>query len=180
MPLVARFELQFDPSMITRLAGRSEYQDDSGPLEAGRYARQRGFYTRDEFLTVCDWKTTRSRPRVAGSADDAVHAATRTALASNSDERERMEALTTLEGIGVPTASALLYFACPDDYPILDVRALESLGQRGRTVYSVGFWLQYLDACRDLAMTHSVPIRTLDKALWQCSKERVGSPPSGQ
>jgi hypothetical protein len=51
------------------------------------------------------------------------------------------------------------------------VRALESLGVRGRTQYPVSFWLDYLDACRMLARRHGVSLRTLDKALWQHSKE---------
>ena len=53
-----------------------------------------------------------------------------------------MEVLIALEGVGVPTASMLLHFAFPDDYPILDVRALESLGPRSRTVYPVEYWLR--------------------------------------
>jgi hypothetical protein len=52
------------------------------------------------------------------------------------------------------------------------VRALESLGVVGRSSYSVTFWLAYLAACRELASRHGVSIRTLDKALWQWSKER--------
>jgi hypothetical protein len=84
-----------------------------------------------------------------------------------------MEALLALQGVGVPTASVLLHFAHPDDYPILDVRALESLGHSGRSTYPVSFWLRYLDACRDLAARHGVSVRTLDKALWQHSKERA-------
>ena len=71
----------------------------------------------------------------------------------------------------MPTASTLLYFAFPDDYPILDVRALESLGVRPRSTYPVSFWLEYLDACRKLARRAGVTLRTLDKALWQYSKE---------
>ena len=57
------------------------------------------------------------------------------------------------------------------DYPILDVRALASLGHRGRSVYPVSFWIRYLEACRRLAAEHYVSIRELDKALWQWSKE---------
>jgi hypothetical protein len=39
-------------------------------------------------------------------------------------------------------------------------------------VYPVGFWLAYLSACRTLTRRAGVSIRTLDKALWQHSKER--------
>ena len=83
-----------------------------------------------------------------------------------------MEALISLEGVGVPTGSVLLHFAYPESYPILDVRALQSLGSLPRSVYPVSFWLDYLDCCRALAAQLGVSMRTLDKALWQHSKQR--------
>ncbi len=165
------FELQFPPEEVGPLAARFGSTDDAACQAAGVAARGRGFYTREEFLTVCAWKTPRSRPRVERNGPAAVEEATRRALASPA-ERERMAALVALEGVGVPTASTLLHFAFPDDYPILDVRALESLGQRARSGYPVAYWLRYLDACRELAFRHGVSLRTLDKALWQHSKER--------
>ena len=78
--------------------------------------------------------------------------------------------------MSVPTASTLLYIAFPDDYPILDVRALDSLGVKPRSQYPVSFWLEYLSACRELAHRFGVSIRTLDKALWQHSRERSALP----
>ena len=120
---------------------------------------------------MCSWKTVRSRPKIAANTEAAVVDATRRALATV-DEAIRIGALLELEGVGVPTASTLLYFAFPDDYPILDVRALESLGVKPRSTYPVGFWLEYLETCRDLSRHAGVSIRTLDKALWQHSKER--------
>jgi hypothetical protein len=78
----------------------------------------------------------------------------------------------------MPTASVLLHFAMPDRYPILDVRALDSLGVTGRSTYPPAFWLGYLDACRSLAAEHGVSLRTLDKALWQYSKEQGASGPA--
>jgi hypothetical protein len=119
---------------------------------------------------VCAWKTVRSRPKVAANTEAAVADATGRALAAG-DEATRIAALLELDGVGVPTASTLLYFAFPDDYPILDVRALESLGVKPRSTYPVSFWLEYLGACRELARRAGVSIRTLDKALWQYSKE---------
>ena len=74
----------------------------------------------------------------------------------------------------MPTASTLLHFAFPDDYPILDVRALESLGLHGQEHrytdrHSGSSTSRLVDK---LAMRHDVSMRTLDKALWQHSKER--------
>jgi len=167
-----RFALQFPPELIEELAGRFGYEGDAGCLAAGAAARARGQYTRGEFIEVCRWRTPRSGPKVAANSAAEITKATRRALATG-DEAVRMHSLIELTGVGVPTASTLLFFAFPDDYPILDVRALESLGVSMLTGrYSVKFWLAYLDACRELALLHGVPIRTLDKALWQYSKER--------
>jgi hypothetical protein len=165
------FELQFPAGEIEALASRFGYADDDRLLAAGAAARARGHYTREEFIVVCAWKTARSRSKVATNTEGAVVKATRQALGA-ADEATRMSALLELVGVGVPTASTLLYVAFPEDYPILDVRALESLGVKPRSQYPVSFWLQYLTACRQLASSCDVTIRTLDKALWRYSKER--------
>jgi hypothetical protein len=167
-----QFELQFPGEEIAALAARFGETGDEACRRAGAAARARGRYTRGELRLLCAWKSARSRPLVAANSAAAIGRATRAALAAT-DEGVRMEALLALEGVGVPTASVLLHFAHPGDYPILDVRALESLGVKGRSVYPVAFWLGYLDACRELAARHGVSLRTLDKALWQHSKERA-------
>ncbi len=169
---MAAFVLRFPPEEIEPLALRFPAMDDGPYLAAGAAAAARGHYRRAEFLLVCAWKSPRSRPLVAANPARRVAARTRAAFATG-DEAARMAALLSLDGVGVPTASALLYFAFPDRYPVLDVRALESLGVRGRSTYPPAFWLAYLDACRALAAAHGVTVRTLDKALWQFSRELV-------
>ena len=170
--LRSAFKLQFPAGEIEALAARSGYSDSPRLLAFGAAARARGNYTREEFIAVCAAKTVRSRPKVALNSEAAVIDATGRALGSD-DELTRMAAMLELEGVGVPTASTLLYFAFPTDYPILDYRALESLGVKSRSTYPVSFWLAYLRACRDLARENRVSIRTLDLALWQHSKERA-------
>ncbi len=165
------FELQFPIEEVPALAARFPASDDGRLLAIGAAVRARGHYTRPEFIEVCAWKTPRSRPRVAANPARAVAAATRCALGAD-DEAARITALLALDGVGVPTASTLLYAALPAEYPILDVRALDSLGVKSRSVYPIGFWLAYLEACRTLARRAGVSLRTLDKALWQHSKER--------
>ncbi len=165
------FEIQFPPEQVPALAARFPVGDDRACETAGGAARVRGYYRRSEFVLVCAWKTVRSTPRVALNTEAHVRSATRRALAAP-DEASRMESLLSLDGVGIPTASTLLYFAFPALYPILDVRALESLGVKPRSTYPVSFWLGYLEACRELAVRCGVSIRTLDKALWQYSKER--------
>ena len=84
-----------------------------------------------------------------------------------------MEALLVLDGVGVPTASILLHSRVPADYPILDVRALESLGHKGRS-RSIRWLLARLP--RRVSRPRRPAgraLRTLDKALWQHSRERA-------
>jgi len=123
-------------------------------------------------VLLCEWKTARSRSRVARNTDAFVEAITRAAFATE-DESERMAALCALRGVEAPTASVLLHFAEPDRYPIIDWRALESLGERERATYPIPYWLAYVAACRALAAEAGVTMRVLDKALWQHSRERA-------
>jgi hypothetical protein len=163
--------VEFDPAEITALAARFPEGDESSVAALGAAAALRGYYTRGEFLALCEWKSPRSRPLVAENPRSAVTRCTRRAL-SAAAERDRIEALLGLRGVGFPTASVLLHFADPAAYPILDVRAVESLGET-RSAYTIPFWLDYLATCRALAREHGVSLRTLDKALWQHSRERV-------
>jgi hypothetical protein len=143
------FRLQFPASVIEALAGRFGYADDAGLLAAGAAARTRGHYTGAEFIAVCAWKTARSRPKVASNTEAAVIEATGRALAA-ADEKTRMSVLIELEGVGVPTASTLLYFAFPDDYRSSTCGRSSRSGSNRARKYPVSFWLQYLDTCREL------------------------------
>jgi hypothetical protein len=168
------FALQFPIRQVPEYAAR--YADEDGEVLAiGRRARDRGHYTLEEFVTACRWKTPRSAPLVAQNSADSVEAATRAALGETNSERERVEALLSLRGVGWPTSSVLLHLAYPERYPILDVRALHALGVRAPSTYSFRFWQAYVAACVRLAEQAGMDGRTFDQALWQWSKEQ-GSP----
>jgi hypothetical protein len=170
---MAPFRLQFPAGEIEALAERfgvvPEVEDEVA--SAGAAARGRGFYTKPELVRLCAWKTPRSRPRVAENTEGFVEGITRAVFATG-DEAERMAGLCALRGVEAPTASVLLHFAFPGEYPIIDWRALESLGQTERAAYPIGYWLGYVEACRTIAAQAGVSMRVLDKALWQYSSER--------
>jgi hypothetical protein len=167
------FRLQFPLAMVEELAARFDFDTDDTVAAAGAAARKRGYYTKPELTLLCEWKSARTRSRVALNSDVFVEAITRAAFATE-DEFERMTALCALRGVDAPTASVLLHFTFPDRYPIIDWRALESLGQTQQPPYPVSYWLAYVDACRTLAAEAGVSMRVLDKALWQYSNERAG------
>jgi hypothetical protein len=165
------FRLRFPEAEVMFWAGRYAYADDAEVEAIGRGAEERGWFSRDEFLTVAHWKTPRSRSRCERNDETSVESLTRLAL-STDDERARIETLTRLHGVGYPTASVLLHLAHRNQYPIIDFRALWSLGvEEPPAAYSFDFWWAYTLACRSLATTGGVRMRTLDRALWQFSKE---------
>lgn len=166
------FELQFPIEQVREYAARYAYEDDAEVIAIGQAARERGNYTRDEFIAVCRWKTPRSAPLVASNSAESIEAATRVALSESGTERERMDALRSLRGVGWPTASVLLHLAYPERYPILDVRALQALGVRPPAAYNFRFWDGYRQASVSMAREAGVDGRSFDRGLWQWSKEQ--------
>jgi hypothetical protein len=166
------FRLQFDQSRISSLASRYSYPSESRIVdEISPGARARGWYKKSEFVEVCRWKSPRGASRAdALNSSDAIVEITRTALSATTEEL-RIWAPQALAFVAWPTASVLLHFGHPEPYPILDYRALESLGVRRPAAYTMSFWLDYLDFTRALAAEAGVSMRTLDRALWQWSKE---------
>lgn len=169
---VPAFALQFDPAFLLRYAARYSYPaEDRIVDEIGPMARERGWYTKGEFIEICTWKSPRSATRAARlNSAESIEEITRIALSATAEEL-RIWAPQALAFVSWPTASVLLHFGHRDPYPILDYRALESLGQSRPAAYSMPFWLAYLEATRRLAIENDVDMRTLDRALWQWSKE---------
>lgn len=169
--MTQRFQMRFPLSEVQNWCDDSDYADDSEARAIGATAGARGWYTRAEFLKVMAWKTKRTKPLVASNSEAEVVRATRLAL-STTDERQRMAALIALRGVAYPSASTLIHFAHRARYPILDVRALWSLGiPKAPRFYSFSFWWEYVLACRSLASAAGVDMRTLDRALWQYSNK---------
>ena len=170
------FRLRFPETQIQHWAERYAYAAEDGRLreELRPLVLARGYLTRDEFLRICAWKSQRTRSRCATNDEFTVRTISRAALATG-DEALKMDLLRTLAGVEWPTASTLLHFSDRRPYPILDYRALWSLGLREPPAYTSEFWLEYLGFTRRLARRRKVDIRTLDRALWQYSKERQRS-----
>lgn len=169
-----RFELRFPAEEVGAWAARYDVSADAAlEGEVGPFMRREGYLTRDHFLTLARWKSPRSGPLCARNEAGFVEAVTR-AAASATDERFRIEVLRLLQGVDWPTASVILHVGVADPYPLLDVRALWSLGHDTPPPYTFDLWWAYTTFSRDLARSQGVSMRALDRALWQFSKERQG------
>ena len=136
--------------------------------EVGPAAAARGFYESDELAAVARWKTPRSSQRIAANSCADVREVTAMAFAAS--ERLQHRILTLLNGVQVPTATALLAVAFPDRHTIIDFRSTEALKRLG-TWDGTGGYLACLKVCRRLAGRFDYDLRTLDRALWRWSKD---------
>ena len=162
-------QINLTRDQILEHAGHYVYDEDDVLGARMGAAAQRGYMTRDDLIAVAKWKWRGGRTRqLCGQNTEAeVEEITAVSFAAGS-ERLRIGALLALRGVQWPMASVILHFAFPDRYPILDVRAMNTVG--GSTLYTFERWLEYLKLCRATAKTHGITMRILDKALWVFDK----------
>ena len=164
-------KLRFPAKLIQDVAAR--YRDSISDEEIIAFrpeVRERGYLLKTELAKVAYWKAPRSSGQVNRNSDEYVEEVTGLALRATT-ERARVEILRILNGVSWPTASVILHFFHEDPYPIIDYRALWSVSLEVPKQYTFDFWLRYVDFCRELAESNGLDMRTLDRALWQYSKE---------
>ena len=122
------FKLRFSPHRIQSIADRYRDLNEDHILEdMGSEIQKRRYLDKPEFMEMCYWKTPRTRTRCAENSEDLIQETTRIALGTPCEEL-RIKILLALNGVSWPTASVLLHFGYDNLYPILDYRALWSLG----------------------------------------------------
>ena len=131
--------------------------------------QEQGYLDKELLKRIARWKSPRRAGLIERNDDDYVKEITSWSFGAT-NERARIRVLRLLDGVGWPTASAILHLFHKNPYPILDFRALWSIGLDTYR-YSSSFWSDYTHFCRDVASRNQASMRTLDKALWQYSKE---------
>lgn len=150
-----------------------EYYIDQYDLERtifdlGKDISNRGWLNKDEFLTICLWKSRRPKRLYELNSPDEIKTQTKGSLKAK-DEREKILFLTKLKGVSVPTASAILCVSNPTDYPIIDIRCVKSLIHLGYikwTTITEHSWIEYLEIVREFARQHGKTAREIEKGLF--------------
>ena len=149
---------------------RYDYAADPDLSDVGRAAKIQGFLTREQLHEVALWKSRRRAALVNENDEGFVREVTEFAFRAK-HEHSRIGSLVLLAGIHYPTASVILHFCVDDTYPILDFRAIWSLGLKQPSVYTPEYWVEYTETCRTLAKQFGLSVRQFDMALWQYSRE---------
>jgi hypothetical protein len=167
------FELQFPATEIEHWASRRDAITNDALLmdEVIPRVKERGFFDKNDFLILAMWAVPREKVQYESNEDDLIQTVTRIALNTQSEQR-RIEESQSLKGVQYLVASVILHLAHDEPYPIINGHALASLGvEQSRKNRNFSFWWKYTKFCRNLAEENGVDMRTLDRALWQYSKE---------
>jgi hypothetical protein len=169
-------KLQFNSKEILALAKRCEEKDidEDAPLEKIRKdVKRQQYLTKDQLVIIANWKSPRVKHQIAKNDNSFVIEVSKAAFGSKHPAFQ-IEVLTLLKGVGWPMASVILHFFFPEPFPIIDFRALYSIGREDITPqdYNFQFWEKYVHFFRKTLDDTGVDKRTLDRALWQYSYEK--------
>ncbi len=139
--------------------------------------KQKGYLTKNEFLNICLWKSRRPKNRYILNSEIEIENITRLALAEK-DELLKIEYLTRLKGVLIPTASAILSVVNPQEYPIIDVRCVEALKELKVIEWGLinnNNWLIYLEIIRKLSKELNLTCREVEKGLFAYNRMNLDS-----
>lgn len=148
-----------------------------GLIHRLKHVRRGGEFSRAQFLEMCEWKSPRVIRHYRRNSAATIRRVSRAVLASHS-ERKRMELLTSLRGVSVPMASAILTLIDPQRYGVIDIRvwqllfAIDSVRRnpQGRG-FTFNHWYQYLRQLRYHAKEMGVSARTVERTLFDYHKK---------
>jgi hypothetical protein len=150
----------------------SKIYEDDGDDDLGdqlRKAADRGFMSMEDLIAVAKWKWQGGAVKKLVSENTKREVREISEVSFNAKaERLRVGALMALRGVGWPMASVILHFSFPNKYPILDVRAMKTVGSSNS--YTFDKWIEYTRLCRKKSVEFRVTMRVLDRALWAFDK----------
>ena len=160
-------------------------KEDTGTLKLInklKDVKKRGYITKKEFIEIGMWKSSRPKQKYLSNSGEDVILISKKVLATKFEKR-RIELLTKLNGVLIPTASAILTLIDPENYGVIDIRAWQILYLYGSmkvkpTGVNFNFknWYNYLMKLRYYAKKFNVSARDIERTLFLSHKKlQVGN-----
>jgi hypothetical protein len=169
---LARYESTIDGQGVARLPELDRWYRLELPALFAR--RTSPHLTHAELVRVTEWKMARGvwrQPnlvRVRGNAPARVECCSAAALARIPHPTAPIAELTTLDGVGPATASAIVAAVAPSLYPFFDEQVAAQLPGLGPVKWTLSYYARYADALRQAAaeLGREWTPATLERALW--------------
>lgn len=163
--------------IILRQRLRKTPDPAQGLINKLSHIKQQAYFNKSEFIQMCSWKSPRPR-RLYESNSNAVIRRVSIKVFAAGCEKEKVELLTNLKGVRIPTASAILTLTDPQNYGVIDIRVWQVLYSYGVVINrpsGVGFsfenWIKYLERLRFWAKNFNVTVREVERVMFEHHKE---------
>lgn len=134
--------------------------------------KEKGHCTKEEFLEICIWKSARPKKHYLENTEEEIIETTKKVFSTKLEKR-KIELLTKLNGLLIPTASAILAVTDPKNYGIIDIRVWQILYLYGAVKNNpkgvdLDFdnWYSYLMKLRYYAKKFNVNARDIERTLF--------------
>ncbi len=151
-----------------------DYIKDELFTVVGPRVRRRGYATVRDLVEMGRWKFRGLWPKkhiAELKTNNGQVIRTVTGIALTLRDRQAIELLTVLNGVGVPMASTILTMVFPNKFAVIDVRAwaaLYTLGlvRQDKRTFTAADYALYMRIVRRLARKNHISPRQVDMALW--------------
>lgn len=143
------------------------------------------FYLRSaELDEIFHWKLQGQYGRDAAQLNKNTETAYKTITCAAFDIREpdaeyeaklRIGVLTSLHGVGIPVASAILALIDPDNYCVVDFRGWRAVFCEDRRSFGIKDYLRYLHKVKGFSAVLGWSPQEVDLALWELDRRQTAS-----
>jgi hypothetical protein len=160
-----------------------DYDANEDSFNGGLEERLRRRFQEEKLAThgdieeVLRWKFAEMKGRLKRDLNllstvdpDLIEDATKKAFALSGDSA-KLGQLRRIKGVGGAVASVILTFYDPDNYGVIDIHSWRELFGGKKQVFNKSDFIRFTQTLRQLARTHSLSARDVEKALFR--KNRV-------
>ena len=137
--------------------------------------RSPAYLTASEFDEIVKWKLDkqyhRSKEQRSVNTDSVIIPITQACFAISSDNKDyetelRLKQLTTIRGIALPLASAVLAICFPASYVVIDSVLWESIFGEEKSSFTINDYLKFIGFIKELSLHTNLPIQDTEHLLW--------------
>lgn len=165
-------------NLIKSADNLSETKELTGYFQKLKKERNDFYLTLDELKRILKWKLRsqlgRHITKREANTEENVIIITKAAFAIIHNDKDfetglKLKLLSTLTGVGIPVASAILTLCYPKQFSVIDFRNWRQVYSTNtpKITYSVQDYTDYLKKIKLLAKEYSVTPQEIDIAIWQ-------------
>lgn len=137
--------------------------------------RSPAYLTAYEFDEIVKWKLDkqyhRSKEQRSVNTDSVIIPITQSCFAIHSDNKDyevelKLKQLTTIRGIALPLASAVLAICFPTNYVVIDSVLWENIFGEEKSSFTINDYLKFLGFIKELSQHTKLPIQDTEHLLW--------------